>query len=683
MQIKSLNEDCIRHIFKYLDLHDLYALSKVSGYFRKSVYNLNMKLSYSINLGGKFDDIKLKNVLCRVGHHIETLYIPLLPDKTDCINIVKEYCYNLKHIRLEECINDVMDLENKLNLVTLELLNFCIPNCNKCRRKKTIRFKSSLCESDDTETSGLRHLRLLSCSWFLDRIVYPRNLQCLTLEYHPRSVIDDEINFKDIAHLKRLKKLFLLNFSEIDLRPLFETYAENGNCPLQEIHFHMCSLADNRIFQSLSKFLSLEVLEMCKIFAITSEHLKILSGCKNLTHFRCFDCIQLIDDDGICYLMTKCKKLTSLEIYWCNAVTLKTVDKMEEINKSMRRPYFTFKVGGRSGINWNDSGTLPTISEVKRSTDNFRFEMTGESNMITCGRLRHAERAVMIYVDENDPIGEIEASFPYKEVSIRHGEDPRNFYDITAEELGRIIQLYDAFDDGQVITCILELIQGGELFERVIEEDYVLTEKACTVFVRQICEAVEFIHSKNILHLDLKPENVLCLTKTGNRIKIIDFGMARRYDPNKKLQILFGTPEFVAPEIVNFDSIGFYTDMWSIGVICYVLLSGLSPFMGDTDMDTMANVTIGKFSFKDDAFSAVSDNAKDFIRNLLIKDGQKRLSAAAALQHPWLIHSALNTELSVTKTKLKRYVIKKRWIKAVNTIIALRRMGAKLDLTLV
>lgn len=88
-------------------------------------------------------------------------------------------------------------------------------------------------------------------------------------------------------------------------------------------------------------------------------------------------------------------------------------------------------------------------------------------------------------------------------------------------------------------------IQGGELFERVIEEDYVLTEKACTVFVRQICEAVDFLHSRDILHLDLKPENVLCLTKEGNRIKIIDFGMARIYDPSKKLQVLFGSAEFV------------------------------------------------------------------------------------------------------------------------------------------
>lgn len=79
----------------------------------------------------------------------------------------------------------------------------------------------------------------------------------------------------------------------------------------------------------------------------------------------------------------------------------------------------------------------------------------------------------------------------------------------------------------------------------MIEEDYKLTEKACTVFVRQICEAVDFLHSRNVLHLDLKPENVLCLTKEGNRIKIIDFGMARVYDPSKKLQILFGSAEFV------------------------------------------------------------------------------------------------------------------------------------------
>lgn len=80
-------------------------------------------------------------------------------------------------------------------------------------------------------------------------------------------------------------------------------------------------------------------------------------------------------------------------------------------------------------------------------------------------------------------------------------------------------------------------IEGGELFDRVIDDEFVLTEKSCTVLVRQLCQALEFVHSSNIIHLDLKPENILCLTREGNRIKIIDFGLARRYDPNKKLQV--------------------------------------------------------------------------------------------------------------------------------------------------
>ncbi|XP_029168752.1 calcium/calmodulin-dependent protein kinase type IV-like isoform X2 [Nylanderia fulva] len=207
----------------------------------------------------------------------------------------------------------------------------------------------------------------------------------------------------------------------------------------------------------------------------------------------------------------------------------------------------------------------------------------------------------------------------------------------------RLIQLYDAIDAGKQIYVILELIDGGELFERVIDDDFVLTERSCAVFMRQICEGMEFMHSQKILHLDLKPENILCLTKEGNRIKIIDFGLAREYDPNKKLQVLFGTPEFVAPEVVNFDQIGFGTDIWSIGVICYVLLSGLSPFMGDTDIETMANVTIAKYDFDHEAFAEISEDAKDFIRCLLVKDKEKRMTAAQCREHRWLARKTSKT----------------------------------------
>ncbi|XP_037087779.1 myosin light chain kinase, smooth muscle-like [Pollicipes pollicipes] len=288
-----------------------------------------------------------------------------------------------------------------------------------------------------------------------------------------------------------------------------------------------------------------------------------------------------------------------------------------------------------------------------------------------------------IFVDESLPLQELALPFPPRDVKVRRNAEVREMYTM-GEEIGRgkfgivyrctdkttglvlaakfvatprrddkrdvereveimnylqhpgIIQIYDAFDGGKEMALVMELVEGGELFDRVIEDDYILTEKACAMFMRQVCAGVGFMHQKNVLHLDMKPENILCLSKTGNRIKIIDFGLARRYDPTKKLQVLFGTPEFVAPEVVNFDAIGYPTDMWSVGVIAYVLVSGLSPFMGDTDCETMANVTIAKYDFDDEAFDDVSDECKEFIAQILIKDKSKRLTSEQALAHRWL-----------------------------------------------
>ncbi|RWS06681.1 myosin light chain kinase: smooth muscle-like protein, partial [Dinothrombium tinctorium] len=221
-------------------------------------------------------------------------------------------------------------------------------------------------------------------------------------------------------------------------------------------------------------------------------------------------------------------------------------------------------------------------------------------------------------------------------------------------------------------------IEGGELFERVICDDFLLTEKSSVIFTRQICEGAEYMHSKYILHLDMKPENILCVTRTGNRIKIIDFGLARRFTPGEKLQVLFGTPEFCAPEVVNYERVGPTTDMWSIGVITYVLLSGLSPFMGDSDLETMANVTSAQWDFEDEAFDMISDEAKDFISKLLVKDKDERMTATEALNHPWLKRRKRRSEVILDKTKLKKFVIRKKWQKATHAIIALKRFRENL-----
>ncbi|CAF1030059.1 unnamed protein product [Adineta steineri] len=251
----------------------------------------------------------------------------------------------------------------------------------------------------------------------------------------------------------------------------------------------------------------------------------------------------------------------------------------------------------------------------------------------------------------------------------------------------RLLQLYDAFETKGDICLIMELISGGELFERVIDDGFILTERLCELYMMQICEGVNFMHSCNIIHLDMKPENILCLNRNGHRIKIIDFGLARKFDPTKQLKVLFGTPEFVAPEVINFDRVGFGTDMWSVGVICYVLLSGLSPFMGENDNDTYANINRANYDFDDEAFTDISDEAKDFISKLLIKNKDKRLQAKQCLAHPWLTRRPKSVatpnddesaEKKLSTKKLRRFVIRRRWQKAVNALLALKRMGMTL-----
>lgn len=322
-----------------------------------------------------------------------------------------------------------------------------------------------------------------------------------------------------------------------------------------------------------------------------------------------------------------------------------------------------------------------------------------------------------------------------KFVNMRRREDredvEREVYIMSLLQHKRLLQLYDAFDNGKDEMCLItELIEGGELFERIIDDDFDLTEKKAAIFMRQICQGVEYMHSQQVVHLDMKPENILCVSKTGNRIKLIDFGLARQLNLNESLRVMFGTPDFAAPEVLAYDIVSFATDMWSVGVICYVLLSGLSPFMGNNDIETMANVTKATYDFDDKAFEPISDLAKDFISKLLVREQGKRLKPNECLQHPWLQRGGIQLEanirsrresmvismlqnnttnnvlnetilasnleqhqqllndngdivtppllLSLDKRNLKKYVIRRKWHKTVHAIMALGRMGANL-----
>ncbi|XP_056356585.1 myosin light chain kinase 3 isoform X2 [Oenanthe melanoleuca] len=241
-----------------------------------------------------------------------------------------------------------------------------------------------------------------------------------------------------------------------------------------------------------------------------------------------------------------------------------------------------------------------------------------------------------------------------------------------------LIQLYDAFEAKNNITLIMEYLDGGELFDRITDENYHLTELDAILFTKQICEGVHYLHQHYILHLDLKPENILCVNHTGNQIKIIDFGLARRYKPCEKLKVNFGTPEFLAPEVVNYDFVSFPTDMWSVGVITYMLLSGLSPFLGETDAETMNYVVNCSWDFDAEAFEQLSEDAKDFISRLLVKEKSCRMSATQCLKHEWLSNLPAKAQQCQLRLKsqllLQSYMAHRKWKKHFYVVAAANRL---------
>uniref|UniRef100_A0A9J8DA99 Myosin light chain kinase family member 4 n=1 Tax=Cyprinus carpio carpio TaxID=630221 RepID=A0A9J8DA99_CYPCA len=214
-----------------------------------------------------------------------------------------------------------------------------------------------------------------------------------------------------------------------------------------------------------------------------------------------------------------------------------------------------------------------------------------------------------------------------------------------------LIQLYAAFESRHEIILVMEYVDGGELFDRIIDENYKLTELDTVLFIRQISEGLQYMHKMYILHLDLKPENILCVSRQTNKVKIIDFGLARRYKPREKLRVNFGTPEFLAPEVINYEFVSFPTDMWSLGVITYMLLSGLSPFLGEDDNETLNSILACQWSFEEAEFADISEEAKDFISRLLVKSKSWRMSASQSLKHPWLSDRALHYRLHHKKNK--------------------------------
>jgi len=204
-----------------------------------------------------------------------------------------------------------------------------------------------------------------------------------------------------------------------------------------------------------------------------------------------------------------------------------------------------------------------------------------------------------------------------------------------------IIKLYESFEDHRNIYLVMELSTGGELFDRIIDAGH-FTEVQAAIVMQHMFRAIFYMHENHICHRDLKPENFLFSTKDPIEkctLKVIDFGLACKFAVNQVLTTKAGTPYYVAPQVLagKYDQ---SSDLWSLGVIMYVVLCGYPPFYGETDADVLAKVRLGNFSFNAADWKSISEDAKNLIRMLLKMNPRDRYTAEQALNHVWVRNKA-------------------------------------------
>lgn len=196
-----------------------------------------------------------------------------------------------------------------------------------------------------------------------------------------------------------------------------------------------------------------------------------------------------------------------------------------------------------------------------------------------------------------------------------------------------IVNLIETYETNRLCYLVMELCQGGELFDRITAQRY-LEESQAAFIMKSLFSAVMYCHDHGVCHRDLKPENCIFVNERADSdLKLIDFGLARAVDEYEVLHSLDGTPYYIAPEVIG----GNYSkevDCWSLGVILYIMLSGTPPFNGKDNQEIMLNVFNGHYTFRPRAFANVSDLAKDLISRLLIKDPSMRMTAKEAYMHP-------------------------------------------------
>lgn len=231
----------------------------------------------------------------------------------------------------------------------------------------------------------------------------------------------------------------------------------------------------------------------------------------------------------------------------------------------------------------------------------------------------------------------------WKEIQIMHH----------LSEHPNVVRIKGTYEDALYVHIVMELCAGGELFDRIVEKGH-YSEREAAKLIKTIVGVVEACHSLGVMHRDLKPENFLFLSSDEDAaLKATDFGLSVFYKPGETFSDVVGSPYYVAPEVLC-KHYGHESDVWSAGVILYILLSGVPPFWAETDMGIFRQILRGKLDLESEPWPGISDSAKDLIRKILDRNPKRRLTAHEVLCHPWIVDDTVAPDKPLDSAVLSR-----------------------------
>ena len=235
-----------------------------------------------------------------------------------------------------------------------------------------------------------------------------------------------------------------------------------------------------------------------------------------------------------------------------------------------------------------------------------------------------------------------------------------------------IIKLHGFFEEPLDYYIVTELMSGGELFDRIVAREF-YSENDAQKVVRTLGECLLYLHERDIVHRDLKPENILLKDKSDDAaIKIADFGFARFV--KEGCRTACGTPGYVAPEIITGKIYGKGVDVWSLGIIIYILLCGYPPFYHRNQAQLFKLIREARFEFDSPYWDPISSNAKDLIKGCLTVDEKKRLTMQGVLTHPWVSGAASKADITPVLGELKKFNARRKLRAGIKAAIAANRM---------